>query len=65
MAKTTPGDFVRQVKQEGSKVTWPTPKETGITSLMVFIMVVIMAVFFLGVDFLLNGGVQYLLGLGG
>ncbi len=65
MAKTTPGDFVRQVKQEGSKVTWPTARETGITSVMVFIMVVIMAVFFLGVDFLLNGGVQYLLGLGG
>ncbi|NVJ70353.1 MAG: preprotein translocase subunit SecE [Alphaproteobacteria bacterium] len=65
MAKTTPGEFVRQVRQEGSKVTWPTTKETGITSVMVFIMVVIMAVFFLGVDFVLNAGVQYLLGLGG
>lgn len=64
MAKTTPSDFVRQVKQEGSKVTWPTPRETGITSLMVFVMVVIMAVFFLGVDFFLNAGVQWLLGLG-
>ncbi len=64
MAKTTPGEFVRQVRQEGSKVTWPTPKEAGITSVMVFIMVVIMAVFFLGVDFFLNAGVQYILGLG-
>ncbi|WP_374765245.1 preprotein translocase subunit SecE [Yunchengibacter salinarum] len=65
MAKTTPGEFVRQVRQEGSKVTWPTPRETSVTSVMVFIMVSIMAVFFLGVDFLLNAGVQWLLGLGG
>lgn len=64
MAKTTPGEFARQVRQEGSKVTWPTGKEAGITSLMVFIMVVIMSVFFLGVDYLLNAGVQSLLGFG-
>jgi len=64
MAKTTPGEFTRQVRQEGSKVTWPTLKEAGITSVMVFIMVVIMAVFFLGIDFLLNAGVQTLLGFG-
>ncbi len=65
MAKTTPGEFVRQVRQEGAKVTWPTPKETSITSVMVFIMVVIMAIFFLGVDFVLNAGVQWILGFGG
>ncbi len=64
MAKTSPTEFVRQVRQEGSKVTWPTPRETSITSVMVFIMVVIMAVFFLGVDFVLNAIVQWLLGLG-
>ncbi len=64
MAKTTPGEFFRQVRREGAKVTWPTPKEAGITSVMVFIMVVLMAVFFLGVDFVLNAGVQALLGLG-
>lgn len=64
MAKTTPGEFARQVKQEGSKVVWPTGREAGITSVMVFIMVVIMAVFFLGVDYLLNAGVQSLLGFG-
>ncbi|WP_262696489.1 preprotein translocase subunit SecE [Kordiimonas aquimaris] len=65
MAKTTPGEFTRQVRQEASKVTWPTPREAGITSVMVFVMVVIMSVFFLGVDFLLNAGVQKLLGFGG
>ncbi|MEQ8441445.1 MAG: preprotein translocase subunit SecE [Alphaproteobacteria bacterium] len=50
MAKTNPAQFVRQVRQEASKVTWPTRKETGIATLMVFIMVTIMAVFFLAVD---------------
>ena len=65
MAKTTPGEFARQVRQEGSKVSWPTPRETTITSVMVFIMVVIMAVFFLGVDFALNAAVQFVLGIGG
>jgi len=64
MSKTNPAEFVRQVSREGSKVTWPTPREAGITSVMVFIMVVIMAVFFLGIDFLLNAGVQTLLGFG-
>jgi len=64
MAKTSPGEFFRQVRREASKVTWPTPKEAGITSVMVFIMVVIMAVFFLSVDFFLNLGIQSLLGLG-
>ncbi|RMB04558.1 preprotein translocase subunit SecE [Eilatimonas milleporae] len=67
MAKTSsrvsPGEFVRQVRQEGAKVTWPTPRETSTTALMVFIMVMIMAVFFLGVDFVLNAGVQWILGL--
>ena len=65
MAKTNPGEFVRQVQSEASKVTWPTPKETSVTSVMVFIMVIIMAIFFLGVDFVLNAGIQWLLGFGG
>lgn len=64
MAKTSPTEFVRQVRQEGAKVTWPTPRETTVTSVMVFIMVVIMSIFFLGVDFVLNAVVQWLLGLG-
>jgi preprotein translocase subunit SecE len=65
MAKTNPGEFARQVRQEASKVTWPTPREAGITSVMVFVMVVVMSVFFLGVDFVLNAGIQLLLGFGG
>ncbi len=65
MANTTPGEFVRQVRQEGSKVTWPTRKETSLTSVMVFIMVAVMAVFFVLVDSVLGNGVQWLLNFGG
>lgn len=65
MAKTSPGEFVRQVRQETSKVTWPTRKETLVTSVMVFIMAFIMALFFLGVDQILSKGVSWILGLGG
>jgi len=50
MAKTNPAQFVRQVRQEANKVTWPTRKETGVATLMVFVMVVIMALFFLAVE---------------
>ncbi|MDW3205835.1 MAG: preprotein translocase subunit SecE [Alphaproteobacteria bacterium] len=62
MAKTNPAQFVRQVRQEASKVTWPTRKETGIATLMVFIMVTIMAVFFLAVDGIIAWLVQLILG---
>jgi preprotein translocase subunit SecE len=65
MAKTSPGAFVRQVRQELSKVIWPTRKETVITSIMVFIMVFIMSIFFIGVDQVLSWFVQLILGLGG
>lgn len=62
MAKTSPAQFVRQVRQEASKVTWPTRKETGVATLMVFIMVVIMAVFFLAVDGIIAFLVEMILG---
>ena len=60
----SPGAFIRQVRQEASKVTWPTRKETGITTLMVFIMVVLAAIFFFAVDQLLGFVVRFILGLG-
>ena len=65
MAKTTPGEFVRQVRQESSKVTWPTPRETSMTSVMVFIMVAIMATFFVLVDIGLSGALEWLMDFGG
>jgi len=59
-----PGAFIRQVRQEAAKVTWPTRKETGITTMMVFIMVVLAAIFFLVVDQVLGLAVRFILGLG-
>ena len=65
MAKTSPAEFIRQVRQETLKVTWPTRKETLIATGMVFVMVVIMALFFLLVDQILSSAVRLILGLGG
>ena len=62
MAKTTPAEFVRQVRQETSKVVWPTRKETMVTTIMVFIMAAVMAIFFLGVDQVLSYLVKLILG---
>jgi len=62
MVKTSPAQFVRQVRQEASKVTWPTRRETGISTVMVFVMVTIMALFFLLIDWILSTGVSFILG---
>jgi len=64
MAKTTPLEFVTQVRQETAKVTWPTRKETVVTTGMVFVMVAVMAVFFFFVDQILAFGVRLVLGFG-
>ncbi len=65
MVKFNPGQFVREVRQEVSKVTWPTRKETGVTTAMVFLMVFLASIFFLLVDQILSSGVRWILGLGG
>jgi len=65
MAKTTPGEFVRQVRQEMARVTWPTRKEVTVTTIMVFVVVFVLAVFFLLVDQVLALGVRLILGIGG
>jgi preprotein translocase subunit SecE len=64
MAKASPLEFVRQVRQEMNKVTWPTRKETIVTTIMVFVMVFICAVFFLVIDRILSWGVSLILGIG-
>ncbi len=64
MAKTNPFEFMQQVRQETNKVTWPTRRETIITTIMVLIMVALASLFFLGVDAVLSNTVQYLLRLG-
>jgi len=65
MAKTSPGQFVRQVRQELAKVVWPSRKETMLSTLMVMVMAVIAAIFLFLVDTIFSFGVQALLGLGG
>jgi preprotein translocase subunit SecE len=65
MAKTTPAQFVKEVRQEASKVTWPSRKETGISTAMVFVMVIVSALFFMVVDQILAFGVRLAFGLGG
>jgi preprotein translocase subunit SecE len=47
MARTSPTKFLQEVRAEGQKVTWPTRRETLITTMMVFIMTAISAIFFL------------------
>ncbi len=65
MAKTTPALFFKQVRQEVAKVTWPTRRETTISTTMVFVMVVVAALFFLVVDQIFAWSVKLLFGLGG
>jgi preprotein translocase subunit SecE len=60
-----PGEFFHQVRQEVSKVTWPSRRETGITTAMVFLMVFFCSIFFLAVDYILGQGVDLLLRIGG
>ena len=64
MARTSAAEFVQQVRQELSRVTWPTRKETLVTTAMVFVMVFVAAVFFFVVDQVLSYGVRTLFGLG-
>ena len=63
MAKPSVGEYFRQVRAEGSKVVWPTRKETVTTAIMVLIMTTLLAIFFFGVDSFFNMIVQFLLGL--
>ena len=65
MARPNAAEFVQQVRQELSRVTWPTRKETMVTTAMVFLMVFIAAAFFFVVDQALSYGVRMLFGLGG
>ena len=60
-----PVQFFREVRAEWRKVTWPTRRETWITTVMVMIMVVITAIFFFVVDLGLSFGVTQILKLGG
>ena len=64
MAKTSPLKFFEEVRQEVSRVTWPTRKETMVTTAMVFLMVFVAAGFFFLVDQIFSAGVRLIFGLG-
>jgi len=65
MAKTSPFKFMQEVRAETDKVTWPSRRETMITTAMVFVMVALASVFFLVADQLIRFVITLLLGIGG
>jgi preprotein translocase subunit SecE len=64
MARTSPAQFVREVRQELSKVTWPKRKELVVTTASVFAMAIAAALFFFLVDQIIAWVVQLILGIG-
>jgi preprotein translocase subunit SecE len=65
MAITNPIQFVQQVRAEVAKVVWPTRREVFLTTIMVFIMAALTAVFFAFVDILIKSGLQGVLSMFG
>jgi preprotein translocase subunit SecE len=64
MAKTSPAQFVRQVRNEITRISWAGRREVLLATITVFVMATIAALFFLLVDMILSNGVQFILGLG-
>ena len=63
MAKIDPFKFLQEVRAEAQKVTWPTRKETTVTTMMVFVMVFVAAIFFLLADQAMRLAVSFILGI--
>ncbi|WP_226018040.1 preprotein translocase subunit SecE [Novosphingobium sp. FKTRR1] len=63
MAKTSPSEFVNQVRAEARKVVWPTRQETTTTAIFVALMMILLSVFFLGIDSIFGFIVSWLLSL--
>lgn len=61
--KTSPAEFINQVRAETGKVVWPTREETIRTAIFVFILMLILSLFFLGIDSLFSAVVSWLLTL--
>jgi preprotein translocase subunit SecE len=64
MARTSPFKFLQEVRSEVNKVTWPSRKETMITTAMVFVMVAVTSIFFLVSDQIIRILVTFVLGIG-
>jgi preprotein translocase subunit SecE len=65
MAKVSPFKFMQEVRAEAQKVTWPSRRETLITTAMVFVMVTVASIFFLVADQVIRILVALVLGIGG
>jgi preprotein translocase subunit SecE len=65
MAMTNPLQFIQQVRAEVGKVVWPTRREVMLTTVMVFILAALTAVFFAIVDIIIRSGLQGVLGMFG
>jgi preprotein translocase subunit SecE len=65
MAKLSPFKFLQEVRTEADKVTWPTRRETFITTIMVFVMVAVASIFFTVADQLIRIVITYILGVAG
>ncbi len=65
MAQTNPLQFIQQVRSEVAKVVWPARREVLLTTVMVFIMATLTAIFFALVDLAIRGGLQGILGIFG
>ena len=59
-----PVEFAREVRTEADKITWPTLRETMITTVMVLVMIVLTALYFLVADQVFSRAVAFVLGLG-
>jgi preprotein translocase subunit SecE len=64
MTGMSPAKFIREVRQEASRVAWPTRKETTTSTVMVLVLVLIASIFFLIVDGVISFSVEKILGLG-
>lgn len=60
-SRTNPLQFMQQVRAEVAKVVWPTRRETTLTTVMVFAMATLTAIFFFLVDFLIRNGLELIL----
>jgi preprotein translocase subunit SecE len=65
MAKVNLFKFMQEVRTETDKVTWPTRRETAITTAMVFVMVAVASIVFLVADQVIRIGITYILGVAG
>jgi preprotein translocase subunit SecE len=64
MARKNPLTFLQEVRAETNKVTWPTRRETAITSAMVFVFMIVASIFFLIADQIIRFLITLILGIG-